>query len=111
MSADDNTENMVIDSSGDVFADIGIKLSEQDALKVDIASAISNTVNTGGYTQAKAAQIMGLDQPKVSRLLRGRLKEFSAARLIGCLLALGYDLELHLHKTPRRQRGRIRLMA
>jgi phage-related protein/predicted XRE-type DNA-binding protein len=111
MSTDDDTEHVVFDSSGDVFADIGLQLSEQDMLKVSIASAISHIINTAGCTQAKAAEIMNLDQPKVSKLLRGRLKEFSSERLIECLLLLGYDLELHLHKTPRRERGRVRLMA
>jgi predicted XRE-type DNA-binding protein len=107
----DADESAVIDSTGDVFKDLGLEMSEEDLLKVVIARAISRVIVGGGYTQKKAAQIMGLDQPKVSKLLRGRLKEFSADRLIDCLLALGYDIEVKYKKSRASDRGKIRLVA
>jgi predicted XRE-type DNA-binding protein len=110
MSTNDNTENVVIDSSGDVFADLGLHLSEQDTLKVIIAHAITSVVQDGAYTQAEAATIMGIDQPKVSKLMRGRLKEFTADRLVECFLLLGYDIQLAYRKSSTKK-GKVRLVA
>jgi predicted XRE-type DNA-binding protein len=107
----EHDERAIVDGTGDVFADLGLQLTEDDRLKLVIARAISRIVVGGGYTQNEAARIMGLDQPKVSKLLRGRLKEFSAERLIDCLLQLGYDIEVKYKKANRRQRGRIKLVA
>lgn len=54
---------------------------------------------------------MHTDQPKVSKLLRGRLKEFSSKWLIERLLLLGYDMEIGVKKSVSRERGRINLAA
>lgn len=105
-----NLENTVLESSGNVFADLGLEMSEDDMLKVHIAGIITRVVQDGGYRQSEVANIVGLDQPKVSKLLRGRLKEFKAERLVNCLLQLGYDLELKVRKSET-ARGRIREIA
>ena len=54
---------------------------------------------------------MGIDQPKVSKLLRGRLKEFSVERLMLFLNLLGYDIEVRVQKAATQKRGRVRLVA
>jgi predicted XRE-type DNA-binding protein len=54
-----------------VFADLGSNMSDDDMLKVYIARMITRVVQDGGYNQTEAGKIMGLDQPKVSKLLRG----------------------------------------
>jgi predicted XRE-type DNA-binding protein len=106
----DKDDDLIIDSSGSVYADIGLTLSEDDSLKISIARAISEVIQSGNYTQEAAAKVMGLDQPKVSKLLRGRLKEFRAQRLIECLLKLGFDIELRVQKSVDK-RGKVRLVA
>ena len=80
-------------------------------LKVVIARAITGIVQAGEYTQDRVAKIMHTDQPKVSKILRGRLKDFSSEWLIERLLFLGYDLEIKVKKSDSRQRGRINLAA
>jgi predicted XRE-type DNA-binding protein len=111
MTDERNADNTILESSGNVFADLGLSMSEDDMLKVYIARMITRVVQDGGYNQTEAGQAMGLDQPKVSKLLRGRLKEFKSDRLVECLLQLGYDLELKVKKSPRGKRGRIREVA
>ena len=55
---------------------------------------------------------MGIDQPKVSHLLHGRLAGFSTGRLLGFLRALGHDIEIVIRKPPRTRRlGRLRVVA
>jgi len=111
MNSDRTSDETVIEGSGNVFADLGLQLSDDDMLKVVIARAITRIVQAGGYTQGCAAEIMHTDQPKVSKLLRGRLKDFSSKWLIERLLLLGYDMEIKVKKSVSRQRGRINLAA
>lgn len=110
MTDERNQEDAVLESSGNVFADLGLDMSEDDMLKVLIAGMITRVVQDGHYKQTEVGRIMGLDQPKVSKLLRGRLKEFKSDRLVKCLLQLGYDLELKARKSAS-VRGRIREVA
>jgi predicted XRE-type DNA-binding protein len=110
MTSRNNDDETVLEGSGNVFADLGLQMSDDDMLKVVIARAITRIVHAGGYTQQAAAKIMKTDQPKVSRLLRGRLKDFASKWLIERLLLLGYDLEINVKKASR-QRGRIKLAA
>lgn len=61
-------------------------------------------------TQEEAAKLMGIDQPKVSAVINGRLANFSSDRLMRLLTALGRDVEITVKPTPKsRKRGRIRV--
>ena len=83
------------------FEEIGITMSPVDLLKAKVAAAISRHVQDAGMTQVEAAQALGIDQPKVSKLLRGRLDDFSLDRLIGYATTLGHGVDLHVNK-PRK---------
>lgn len=109
----DTTETAaVVDSTGNVFADLGLPSGEEDMVKVNIARAITNTIKKRGLTQAEAAKIIGTDQAKVSALLRGRLRGFSVERLFVFLLMLGRDVDIHISKRYRsNERGRLKILA
>src|SRR5271168_3708561 len=64
-------------SSGNVFADLGLPDPENRMTKAKLAHQISVLIEAAGLNQAKAAEKLGIDQPKVSNLLRGRLSLFS----------------------------------
>jgi len=97
--------------SGNVFADLGLPEAEEELAKAQLASHIRQIVKRRGLTQVAAASLMGIDQPKVSALLNGRLTNFSSDRLIRLLTALGQDVEITVKATPRnRARGRIRVV-
>lgn len=83
-------------SSGNVFADLGLPNPEERALKSQLAIQIRRLIEAKGWTQAQAAQVMDLDQPKVSHLLRGRLSGFSVDRLLTIVNRLGHNVELHI---------------
>jgi predicted XRE-type DNA-binding protein len=102
---------VVTDSSGDVYADLDLKLSGHDAWKLAIAREITGVISRGKMTQAKVAQILGTDQAKVSNITRGRLKGFSLERLVLFLLTLGYDIDVHISQQPARAniRGQVRV--
>jgi predicted XRE-type DNA-binding protein len=100
-------------SSGNVFADLGLPHSEEDMLKVDIARAIAAAIERRKLTQVEAASILKTDQAKVSAIIRGRLKDFSAIRLFNFLTALGHDIEINISRRTRRQseQGTIRVIT
>jgi len=98
-------------SSGNVFADIGVPHPEEELAKAQLASRIREVVRLKRLTQADAAALMAIDQPKVSALLNGRLTSFSSERLMRLLTRLGQDVEIVLRTNPRGQRrGRIRVV-
>jgi predicted XRE-type DNA-binding protein len=99
-------------STGNVFADLGLPDEEEALAKAEIASRICDIIAQRRLTQSKAAAILGIDQPKVSALMRGRLDGFSSERLFRFLNALGRDVEIVI-KPKRRgtKRGSIRVLT
>jgi predicted XRE-type DNA-binding protein len=84
----------IIGGGRTVFEDIGIPMSPTDLLKAGLAAAISRSIQSRKLNQTKAAALLGIDQPRVSKLLRGRLSNFSIETLLGFLTALGHDVEI-----------------
>ena len=99
-------------SSGNVFADLGLPDAAELHTKVQLATKLQKALVTRGWTQAKAAEVLGISQPKVSALLKYRLEGFSVERLMILLTALGHDIDIVV-KPPRRSRqpGRIVVAA
>lgn len=98
--------------SDNIFADLGLPNPDEHLAKAELASRIGEAIRQRRLTQAAAAQLLGIDQPKVSRLLRGYLTNFSAERLMHFLTLLGRDVEIVVKPTPRsRRRGHVRVVA
>jgi len=83
-------------SSGNVFADLGVANPQEALAKAQLARAICLLIEKEGATQAAVAERLGVDQPKVSALVRGRLKDFSTDRLLHFLLKLGHDVKINV---------------
>jgi predicted XRE-type DNA-binding protein len=100
------------ESSGNVFADLGLPHPEERLAKSHLALEMGRTIKARKLTQQAAAKLMGIDQPKVSHVLTGRLGGYSTERLIGFLIALGHDVEIVV-RTPhrRRRQGGLRVIA
>lgn len=82
--------------SGNVFADLGLPDADERMLKAQLAAQIRRLIEAKGWTQTEAAEAVGLDQPKVSHLLRGRLAGFSVDRLLNILNRLGHSVEVRI---------------
>jgi len=98
-------------SSGNVFADIGLSNPEERIAKAALASQIVETLRAKRLTQMRAARLLGIDQPKVSRLLRGQLADFSTERLLRFVTLLGKDIEIVIKRPARSRAGRLRVVA
>src|SRR5271163_346337 len=82
------------ESSGNVFADLGLENPAELLAKAELVQRISDIIAERKLTQVRAAKLLGIDQPKVSALLRGKLGGFSTDRLFRFLNALGSDVEI-----------------
>jgi predicted XRE-type DNA-binding protein len=112
MDKERETDIPVTESSGNVFADMGLPEAEEELTKAQLASHIRQVIKRQRLTQVAAAAVMGIDQPKVSALLNGRLSNFSSDRLMRLLTALGQDVEITVRAKPRgRAHGRIRVVG
>jgi predicted XRE-type DNA-binding protein len=102
----------VEEGSGNIFADLGLPNAEERIAKAALAFRLAGVIRAQRLTQANAARILGIDQPKISRLLRGQLSGFSTERLMQFLTLLGRDVEIVIKRAPRsRRRGRVRVVA
>jgi len=91
---------------------LGFAAPEEELAKAQLASHIRQIIKRRRLTQVTAATLMGVDQPKVSALLNGRLANFSSERLMRLLTALGQDVDILVRAKPRsRARGRIRVVG
>jgi predicted XRE-type DNA-binding protein len=96
--------------SGNVFADLGHPRPAEALAKAELARKIGALIEKRGLTQAAAAEVLQVDQPKVSALTRGRLAGFSLDRLVRFLVLLGSDVEIVVRPRTR-DVGRARVMV
>ena len=82
------------ESSGNVFADLGTENPEEALAKSELARQIAKIIKKRKLTQKQAAEILSVDQPKISALIHGRLRSFSLERLIRFLNELGQDVSI-----------------
>lgn len=101
----------VHESAGNVFADLALPYAREDMLKVEIAGAISATIRKRGLTQVAAGDIIGVDQAKISALLRGRLTGFSVDRLLVFLVKLGRDVDITISRAHKNREGTVRVKS
>jgi predicted XRE-type DNA-binding protein len=86
-----------------VFRDLGFppRKAEHLLVRADLMIRIEQELGSRGLTQAKAAKLLGVTQPRVSDLLRGRVELFSADALIDMLARLGIRVRLVASTRPR----------
>lgn len=88
-------------SSGNVFADLGVDEPEESLLRAQLISKIADVIRRKHLTQAEIGGILGIDQPKVSKLVRCRISGFTSDRLLRYLTALGCDVEIEIKERKR----------
>lgn len=98
-----------VESSGNVFADLGVPNPEEAIAKAEVALKICEIIKKKRLTQAQAAKILKISQPKVSLLLRGYLTNFSLERLLRFLNDLGQDVYISITPAPRSKHGTTKI--
>jgi len=93
------------ESTGNVFADLDIPNPEEALAKSKIVIKIHDIIKKKKLTQAKAAKILKISQPKISLLLRGYLADFSLERLLRFLNDLGQDVYISILPSSHSGQG------
>src|SRR5437660_12346676 len=92
--------------SGNVFADLGLPNPDLALAKAELVRRIRVLIAERKLTQSEAAELLGLDQPKVSALVRGRVEGYSIDRLFRLLNALGQRVEISVRPSVKGDAGR-----
>jgi predicted XRE-type DNA-binding protein len=104
-------KSKIIQSSENIFADLGLDMPQEHYVKAHLVMLISKMIKSQNLTQGQAAAKIGLRQPDVSKLLRGRFEGFSLERLLYFVRALGSNIEIKVKPTKTKHEGRISVAA
>jgi predicted XRE-type DNA-binding protein len=97
-------------ASASAFHALGLPDADELVVRADLMRRLSQLIVVRRLTQAQAGKLMGMDQPRVSALLHGRIGKFSTERLLKALSALGQDVELRIVPSKTRK-GKLRVAA
>ncbi len=96
------TDNEIVtEGSGNVFADLGFDRPLEEQAKASLVREIRTIIDDRDLTQTQAGKIIGLPQPDLSQLLRGRTRGFTVDRLLRLIMALDRDIEIRITKRPK----------
>ena len=94
--------------STNVYADLGYPDAADLLVKAQLVTKIGEIIALSGSTQAEASRLLGISQPKLSRILRGQFHGISERKLMDCLARLGRDVEIVVRVAPKnRARGSV----
>lgn len=89
------------ESTGNVYADIGVADAGEMLVKAQLATKIGEIIRSRKWTQQQAAEVLGLTQPKLSKMLRGQFRGISEAKMLDCLARLGRDVQIMVGPARR----------
>lgn len=89
------------ESSGNVYADLGMEDAEEMAVKAQLATEIGAIIKRRKLSQQRAAEILAMPQPKLSNLLRGQFRGISETKMLDCLTRLGQDVTITVSPARR----------
>ena len=102
------TEIVIEEGSTNVYTDLGYVDAPEMQRKSQLAAEIARAIKARRLTQQGAAELLGVDQSKVSRITRGQFRGVSEAKLLELLTKLGRDVKIVVGPV-RRRAGKIEL--
>lgn len=101
-------KDIVEEGTTNVYADLGLPNADEMLVKARLAARIGEIIKRRGLTQVQAAGILGMPQPKLSNMLRGRFRAISEAKMLELLTKLGQDVKIVIKSAPRsRETGHL----
>ena len=82
------------EGTGNVYADLGMADADEMLVKAQLATKIGEIIKSRKWSQQQAADVLGLTQPKLSKMLRGQFRGISEAKMLDCLARLGRDVQI-----------------
>jgi predicted XRE-type DNA-binding protein len=93
------------------YADLGFPDADEMLVKAKLAHEIAQIIKSRRLTQQSAAGLLGMPQPKLSEMLRGKFRGISQAKMIECLNRLGRDVEIVVKKSNRSTLGHTQVVV
>ena len=90
----------IIQSSGNVFADLGFPYPEEELAKSQLAYRLATIIENRNLSLKDAAHILGISSEDLSLVITGQFGEFTIDRLMRFLIALGENIEITVRTTP-----------
>ncbi len=106
-----DTGKKVHGSVGNIFADLGLPEPEKFLAKAELARWISAIIRDARWDQKEASRRLGIDQPKISNLVRGKLNDFSIERLMDFLASLDRDIFITVRPTARHGHAGVHVLS
>ena len=98
--------------SANIYADLGITDAGEMLVKAQLATKIAEIIKHRRITQVQAAELLGMPQPKLSNMLRGRFRGISEAKMLDCLTKLGRDVQIVIKTASRlRKTGHVSVLS
>jgi predicted XRE-type DNA-binding protein len=94
-----------------VYAQPGFPDAEEMLVKAQLVSKIGETLRKRGWSQQEAAKVLGLTQPKLSKMLRGQFRGISEMKMMDCLIRLGRPVKIVVGRESKSSGGRIEVAA
>lgn len=104
-------DHSITPGGGNVFADLGFEQPDLELAKARLSHTIATEIAARKLTQRAAAEILGIDQPRVSLLVRGKTGQFSLEKLIECLERLSFDVHITATRAATEARGHVTVTA
>jgi len=82
------------ESSSNVYADLGMTDADEMIVKAQLATKIGEIIKGRKWSQQRAADVLGMTQPKLSKMLRGQFRGVSETKMLDCLVRLGHDVKI-----------------
>jgi len=98
----------IVEGSTNVYADLGYADAAEMQRKSQLAAEIARAIKARRLTQGEAAELLGIDQSKVSRIIRGQFRGVSEGKLLELVAKLGHDVKIVVGPV-RRRAGKIEL--
>lgn len=94
-----------------VYAQLGFPDAEEMMVEAQLVSKICEILCNRGWSQQEAAKVLGLTQPKLSKMLRGQFRAISEMKMMDCLIRLGRPVKIVVGRESKSTTGRIEVAA
>lgn len=93
------------------YEELGFRDADEMLLKAQLAMKIAEILGKRGWSQQQAAKVLGLTQPKLSRMLRGQFRGISEVKMMECLVRLGRDVKIVVGPEGKKAARRVEVVA
>ena len=100
-----------VEKTTSAYEELGFPDATEMLVKAQLVVRIANILRNRGWSQQEAAKVMGLTQPKLSKMLRGQFRGISEAKMMDCLVRLGCSVKIVVGPEKKRASRRVEVVA